>query len=86
MQNTLELGSKFLRRSVPATNGWTGRSMKLFKYERSTTSLAPPLGLATKNPLEHHSEGSFIGTSSMSLLSIASAQLLVLNVEEFGKQ
>ena len=61
---------------MPATNGWTGRSMKLFRYERSTTSLAPPLGFATKKPLEHHSEGSFIGSTSISLLSMASAKTL----------
>ena len=63
--------------------------MKLFRYERSTTSLAPPLGLGTKNPLEHQSEGSFIGTSSMSLLSIASARTMSaagFKFEEFGKQ
>ena len=41
--------------------------MKLFKYERSTTSLAPPSGFGTKNPLEHHSEGSLTGTSSINL-------------------
>ena len=50
--------------------------MKLFKYERSTTSLAPPSGFGTKNPLEHHSEGSLTGTSSISLLLIASARTL----------
>ena len=50
--------------------------MKLFRYERSTTSLAPPFGLVTKKPLEHQSEGSLIGTSSINLLSIASAKTL----------
>ena len=49
-----------------------GRSIISFKAERSTTSLAVPSGLGTKNPREHHSEGSLAGTSSKILFLIAS--------------
>ena len=38
--------------------------------------LTPLSGLVTKNPLEHHSDGLPIGTASITLLFIASANIL----------
>ena len=51
--------------------------MYSFNGDKSTTNLIRPLDFGTKNALEHHSDGSLAGTSSMILSLSADFRVLL---------